>query len=125
MKHVIAVTALILVGLVLPANADVNAMVVKSTAYTSHGSQTHGDPFKAAWGDRLKPGMKAIAVSSDLIPLGLKRRTKVTIDGLEGEFLVLDKMSRRWKRKIDIYFGTDLKAARKWGRRKVTIRWKK
>ncbi len=34
-------------------------------------------------------------------------------------------MNKRWKKKIDIYMGCNLKRARKWGKRKVTIRWKK
>ena len=33
------------------------------------------------------------------------------------------KMCDRWKRKIDIYMGTDVGAALSWGRRQVTIRW--
>jgi 3D (Asp-Asp-Asp) domain-containing protein len=36
---------------------------------------------------------------------------------------VLDKMHRRWERKIDIYMGRDAAAARSWGVRSVRIRW--
>jgi len=67
--------------------------------------------------------MKVIAVSRDLIDSGLTYRTPVIIDGLPGTYLVMDKMNRRWKRKIDIYMGTSVKDALKWGRREVTIRW--
>ena len=45
---------------------------VKVTAYNSTKAQTSGNPSIAAWGDTLKPGMKCIAVSRDLIKLGLK-----------------------------------------------------
>ena len=49
--------------------------------------------------------------------------TAVRIEGLEGVWYVRDKMHDRWRNKIDIYMGTDLRAALKWGRRKVTIHW--
>jgi 3D (Asp-Asp-Asp) domain-containing protein len=98
---------------------------VTATAYNSLKSQTHNDhPDISAWGDTLKPGMKSIAVSRDLIPLGLTRNTKVKIEGLPGTYLVLDKMNKRWRNKIDIYMGTDKKAAREWGKQKVFISWK-
>ena len=101
-----------------------NQMTVTATAYTSHVNQTDSTPNIAAWGDRLKPGMKVIAVSRDMLnKYGLKHRSKVRIKGLEGEYLVLDKMNKRWKKKIDIYMGKDLKKAFKWGRRKVELQW--
>ncbi len=98
-------------------------MQVTATAYNSLVGQTLGHPAEAAWGDTLKPGMKAIAVSRDLIDSGLTYRTKVTIDGLPDTFLVLDKMNRRWKKKIDIYMGTSRQNALNWGNKKVTIHW--
>ncbi len=99
-------------------------MTVTATAYTSHVNQTDSTPNIAAWGDRLKPGMKIIAVSRDMLDVyGLKHLTKVRIKGLEGEYLVMDKMNKRWKKKIDIYMGMDLKKAYKWGRKKVELQW--
>jgi len=99
-------------------------MTVTATAYTSHVNQTDSTPNIAAWGDRLKPGMKVIAVSRDMLNLyGLKHRSKVRIKGLDGEYRVLDKMNKRWKKKIDIYMGKDLKKAFKWGRKKVELQW--
>ena len=99
------------------------SLTVTASAYNSLKGQTSGNPAIGAWGDELKPGMKVIAVSRDLIKMGLKRNTRVTIDGLPGTYLVKDKMHRRWQRKIDIYMGNDVKAARQWGKRQVTIRW--
>jgi 3D (Asp-Asp-Asp) domain-containing protein len=32
-------------------------------------------------------------------------------------------MAARWTRKIDIYMGDDVSAAREWGVREVRIRW--
>ena len=101
-----------------------NKLKVTATAYTSHVAQTDSTPNIAAWGDRLKPGMKAIAVSRDLLHVyGLKHGTKVRIKGLSGEYLVLDKMNKRWSKKIDIYMGKDRRKAFKWGRRNVELQW--
>jgi 3D (Asp-Asp-Asp) domain-containing protein len=97
---------------------------VTATAYNSVNSQTKaGDPTLTAWGDTLKPGMKAIAVSRDLIDDGLTHGTEVTIEGLPGTYIVRDKMNKRWDDKIDIYMGLDVEAAKEWGKRTVTISW--
>ncbi len=121
--------ALILAGLLLlllPAEASeetagVRALVVTATAYNSVVEQTDDDPEIAAWGDRLEPGMKSIAVSRDLLDMGLKRNAKVRIHGLPGEYVVLDKMHARWENRIDIYMGKDTQAARHFGKRTVKI----
>lgn len=96
---------------------------VTATAYTSSKRETDSTPFLAAWNNRLKPGMKCIAVSRDLLPMGIGNGTEVTIDGLEGKYKVLDKMNKRWEKKIDIYMGLNRKKALEWGRQSVTIRW--
>jgi len=97
---------------------------VTATAYTSHVAQTDSTPNIAAWGDRLRPGMKSIAVSRDLLTkYGLKHKQKVHIKGLDGEYVVLDKMNKRWRKKIDIYMGMNKRKAFQWGRRKVEILW--
>ena len=101
-----------------------NNLRVTATAYNSIPSQTDGNPNLAAWGDHLSPGMKAIAVSRDLlVQHGLTRGDSVKIAGLDGEYVVLDKMHSRWRKKIDIYMGKDRRAAQRWGRRNVTILW--
>ncbi len=96
---------------------------VKASAYNSVRSQADRDPTITAFGERLRPGMRTIAVSRDLEALGLANGTRVRIDELPGEWRVADRMARRWTRTIDLYFGTDVRAAREWGRRSVTIRW--
>jgi 3D (Asp-Asp-Asp) domain-containing protein len=103
--------------------AEEQSRVVTATAYNSLPGQTAGNPAVGAWGDRLRPGMKAVAVSRDLLELGLRRGTRLRIEGLSGEYVVLDKMGKRWKNKVDIYMGEDVEAARAWGRRRVRIRW--
>ncbi len=94
---------------------------VKVSAYNSVPEQTDDDPFIGAWGDTLKYRVKSIAVSRDLIPLGLKHNTEVMIEGLPGVYLVKDKMAARWKNKIDIYMGDKVKKAKKWGVKDLSI----
>lgn len=98
-------------------------LVVTATAYNSLPSQTDHRPSVAAWGDELRPGMKVLAVSRDLVELGLTRGTRVRVEGLPGTWEVLDRMSGRFERRIDIYMGEDVGRAREWGRRTVRITW--
>ncbi|MEX2206901.1 MAG: hypothetical protein WEF50_11800 [Myxococcota bacterium] len=94
---------------------------VTATAYNSVRGQTDGDPSITAYGIRLRPGMRIVAVSRDLEKLGLRQGAKLRISGLEGEWTVGDRMHARWTRRIDVYMGLDVKAARAWGKRKVKI----
>lgn len=96
-------------------------MTVTATAYNSLTVQGEGNPKITAWGDTLRPGLRSIAVSRDLIRKGLTYQTPVKIKGFEGVFIVNDKMHSRWKNKIDIYMGLDREKAMEWGRRKVEI----
>ncbi len=128
MRH--AVRASLIAGVIAPLFAACDrgpgpqSMEVTATAYTMRESETKkGNIGLAAWGDQLEPGMKAIAVSRDLIDDGLGHMREVKIDGLEGTYIVRDKMNKRWKKKIDIFMGTDVAAAREWGKQTVTIRW--
>lgn len=100
-------------------------MEVTATAYNSLPQQTSkiGGGVLTAWGDTLKPGMKSIAVSRDLIDSGLTHNTEVWIEGLEGTYRVNDKMARRWTQKIDIHMGKNVDSAREWGKKTVTIKW--
>lgn len=97
---------------------------VTATAYNSLPYQTsYEHPAITAWGDSIKPGLKWIAVSRDLIKKGLDYNTMVKIDTFDGIYLVKDKMHYRWKNRIDIYMGEDVKMAKQWGRRKITIKY--
>jgi len=98
---------------------------VTATAYNSFPSQTSKiHPGITAWGDSIKPGMKIIAVSKDLIPLGLDYNTQVKIKGDTSIYLVKDKMHSKWKNRIDIYMGENKEKALKWGRKKITIQYR-
>ncbi len=114
---------LVFVPFISDCGNDHNSVEVIATAFNSVSNQTNKNPTIMAWGDTLKPGMKAIAVSRDLIDLGLVHNTDVTIEGFQGKYKVLDKMNKKWKMKIDIYMGTDIKAAEKWGKKLVKISW--
>jgi len=104
------------------SNVNWDTLSVKVSAYNSVSWQTGaGGANITAWGDTLKPGLKAIAVSRDLIPKGLDHNTQVKIEGFDGVFRVKDKMHYRWKNKIDIYMGEDVQKARKFGRKKLII----
>ncbi|TBW29387.1 hypothetical protein EZJ28_04505 [Gramella sp. KN1008] len=100
---------------------DWDTICVTATAYNSIPYQTEGNPSITAWGDTLKPGMRAIAVSRDLIRMGLDHNSKVRLEGFDSIFLVKDKMHYRWRSRIDIYMGKDIDSARKFGRKKINL----
>ena len=125
LKTPFSIISLTLAALFLSACSDSSNTIsqeVTATAYTLSEAETKkGNVGLAAWGDQLEPGMKAIAVSRDLIPKGLTHRTEVEVEGM-GTYVVLDKMNKRWTDKIDILMA-DRAEAREWGKQTVTIHW--
>lgn len=121
--HIVSVT--VIGGILSACDTRIErSMEVTATAYTLRQAETKkGHKGLSAWGDQLKPGMKSIAVSRDLIKLGLRHEAEVKIVGFEGTYIVRDKMNKRWKRRIDIFMGNNVNEAREWGKRKVVIRW--
>ena len=113
----------LVVGTLTGCSGEQQSLTVTATAYNSVSGQTQGDPNVGAWGDRIRPGDKVIAVSPDLLSLGLERGTKVRIEGVSGTYRVADRTNSRLERTIDIYMGTDVEKAREWGKQKVEIRW--
>jgi 3D (Asp-Asp-Asp) domain-containing protein len=97
---------------------------VTASAYNSTAEQTDGHPQLTASGETLRPGVRALAVSDDLFESGLDFGTRVEIDGMPGEWIVMDRMHSRWKRKIDVYMGVDRKEALRFGEKRVKIRWR-
>lgn len=129
MKRKVRIASWVAIGVALASSTvscggERQSQVVTATAYNSVSGQTQGDPNVGAWGDELRPGDKVIAVSPDLIELGLDHGTLVEIEGLAGRYRVLDKTHSRLRRTIDIYMGTDVDRAREWGVREVRIRWR-
>lgn len=121
----LALAAGLAAGAAAAAGKDAGTITVTATAYNATHEQTDSTPHIGAWGDHLdtavKPGLRVIAVSPDLLEKGLRRGQRVRIQGLKGEFVVLDKMPRRWKNRIDIYMQQDIRGARKWGKRRVKV----
>lgn len=106
-----------------PAFAGYHSMVVTVTAYSSTPAQTHGNPYKAAWGNHLHPGERAVAVSPNLLRLGLRYKTQVAIAGFKRDFIVADKTAAYLHNVVDIYMGNDTRKARHFGRRRLRIWW--
>ncbi|WP_335965632.1 hypothetical protein [Galbibacter sp. PAP.153] len=100
---------------------DWKLLKVKASAYNSTHKQTVGNPSIGAWGDTLKPGMKAVAISRDLLKLGISRGTPIKIEGYDGIYFVKDKMNARYRMKIDIYMGTNIQKARNFGNQRLLI----
>ena len=105
------------------AQANVREISVTAHAYNSKPEQTDGRPTETASGDYLRPGMRAIAVSQDLLDMGLAYGTHVSIEGLGDDWVVLDRMADSHRRAIDIYMGNDEAAAERFGTRSVKLRW--
>lgn len=123
MKSKFHINIVVALGSLIGFAEAAQSLKVTASAYNSTLGQTDSTPNIAAWGDTLKPGMKSIAVSRDLIKRGLTHKKVVRIEGFEGKYRVLDKMNKRWKNKIDIYMGKDVKKAKEWGNRQVVIYW--
>ena len=124
MKRTFTLLLILVAVLTSCENREKHQLKVTATAYNSLPEQTNKDHAAiTAWGDTLKPGMKSIAVSRDLIKMGLDHNTEVKIKGLDGTYKVLDKMNKRWEKKIDIYFGLDREKALEWGKKQVVITW--
>lgn len=102
---------------------EMKCMQVKASAYNSVGSQTRigTDGTITAWGDTLKPEIPSVAISRDLIDSGMVHGTMLYIEGFSEPFKVNDKMNRRFKNKIDLHLGTNVKAARDFGNQKLNI----
>ena len=108
---------------IVEVECNSKAFQVTATAYNSLAYQTSSNPNITAFGDSLKPGMQYIAVSRDLLDSGLVHNTKVKLEGFNSLFTVKDKMNRRWTKHIDIYMGTDVIKAKKWGKKKINIEY--
>ena len=102
---------------------NIKMFQVTATAYNSLEYQTSSNPHITAFGDSLIPGMRYIAVSRDLLDSGLVHNVKVKLEGFDSLFTVKDKMNRRWRKRIDIYMGIDVKKAKKWGKKEINIEY--
>jgi len=102
----------------------INSKIVDATAYNATKKQCDSTPNICAWNDRIhnKNRHKIIAVSKDLVKLGLDRNTKIYYksDNVVREKIVLDKTSSRFRSRIDILKPYE---AFKFGKKKIRIYW--
>lgn len=90
------------------------ARVVKVTAYSSTKGQTDDSPFIMASGKHVHDG----AIAANFLPMG----THVRFPEIYGdkEFVVEDRMHRRFSDRVDIWMETEHEA-RKFGLQKLTM----
>lgn len=108
------------------SNKPRKTLRVRALAYTGcSAKKTKRAPraVRGAWGDPLTSDVKAVAVSPDLLDMGLDHGDTIRIEGLPGEYKVLDVMHGRHAKAIDIYYGDDQCGAMEWGSRNLTISW--
>ncbi len=67
--------------------------------------------------------MKVVAVSRDLLDEGLTRGSALKIEGLQGKYVVLDKTAARFTKRVNVYMGLDVEAAKKFGVKQLRISW--
>jgi 3D (Asp-Asp-Asp) domain-containing protein/predicted small lipoprotein YifL len=96
---------------------------VKALAYTGCSVNSKKRAPRGAWGDALTADSKAVAVSPDLLDMGLDRGDVISIEGLPGQYKVLDVMHGRHDKTIDIFYGDDRCGAMQWGKRTLNITW--
>lgn len=108
-----------------PEKPPQKCLKVKASAYNSVPYQTRpgSSGLITAWGDTLVDSIPSIAISRDLLDSGLAYGTLVNIQGYDELFVVNDKMNRRYRNRIDIHMGKNIKKARKFGVKKVQICW--
>lgn len=87
---------------------------VQATAYSSTPDQTDGDPFTTASGTRVAPHI----IAANFLPMG----TRVKFPELHGdaEFIVGDRMAKRFSHRVDFWKASRGEALQ-FGVRAVTI----
>jgi hypothetical protein len=98
------------------ASVDVGAFAIELRA-------PDAGPWRGSWGDELVPGMKALAVSPDLVERGLVRGTRVRIEGLPPSFQVRHRLPEGTHERVEIFMGTDAESAHRWHERRARIWW--
>lgn len=88
--------------------------VVSASAYSSTVDQTDDSPFITAWNTYVRDGI----VAANFLPFG----TRIKIPEVFGNkiFVVEDRMNKRYKYNVDVWF-PDRESAKKFGRKTVTI----
>lgn len=93
-----------------------NKVPVTVTAYSPRKRETDNTPFVTAFNKRVKMG--TIAISRDLEDVhGWRHGDMVHLEGI-GTFQVWDRMNKRFKRRVDVFF-FKTKDAKRFGRVKT------
>jgi 3D (Asp-Asp-Asp) domain-containing protein len=102
-------------------------VIVTATIYHAVEGQTDSTPLITASGKHIDPNNpekhRWIAVSRDLEPLGFTFGTEVIVEGalgMEGIWIVQDRMNKRWKHRIDFLVNKEKKLG-KWENVKIKI----
>ncbi|MCE2390022.1 MAG: hypothetical protein J4G09_00890 [Proteobacteria bacterium] len=119
MREFSALAALLAAALTACTPTGEVRTVTAATYAATDGSGLH----QGAWGDQLHPGLKAVAVSEELISRGLGHRSEVRVEGLPGSYTVLDRLGPEAKVDLSVYVGVETRASRAWGPRRVRIYW--
>lgn len=91
---------------------------VTVTAYSPRVIETDSTPFINACGKRVAEGQ--VAVSRDLWNAGYQCGSRILIEG-KGEYIVMDKMNKRWKNRVDIFF-MKTRHAYRFGKKSLIVR---
>ena len=95
---------------------------VTITAYTPRPQECDSTPYTTAFMTKVREGI--IALSRDLeTDFGFKRGDEITLHRF-GTFVFEDRMNKRWKRRVDIFF-LSLKKAKQFGKRESFLIIKK
>jgi 3D (Asp-Asp-Asp) domain-containing protein len=88
------------------------------TAFNSVPEQTDDTPCTSADGSDICARYAAgeLICAANFVPFG----TRLAVPGY-GTCTVADRLSRRFPERVDIYLGTDITAARRWGLRRLDI----
>ncbi len=104
----------------------ISSKIVEATAYNAVKEQCDSTPNTCAWSDKIHRNNrnKIVAVSRDLIRLGLNRKTPIYYknDNTIKKKIVLDKVNKRFRSRIDILKSFKNEAF-EFGKKKIRIYW--
>lgn len=116
--------AVALLGLALAACSPRGEVATVTVGAFSIGLRGPDDePIRGKWGDELKPGIKALAVSPDLVARGLSRGTRVRIEGMPSSYRVRDQLADGTRERVEIFMGTDAASVERFGEHRMQIWW--
>jgi len=116
--------ALAVLALALAACNPHGEVATVTVGAFSIGLRGPGDePTRGKWGDELKPGIKALAVSPDLVARGMGPGTRVRIEGMPSGYRVRDQLPDGTRERIEIFMGTDAASVEHFGEKRMRIWW--